>query len=231
MTQRVSMLPRLLLIEDEPSIVGVLRSGLEEHFQIQVSVTGRDAMKLLSRQPPEIVLLDLGLPDMDGKTLIQAIRDVSQLPIIILSARDQEQEKVAAFEFGADDYVTKPVGMAELSARLRAALRRVRGDGGKPIKLDDLVVDLASHQVVIGDNHIDLTPTEYSLLSCFVKKAGQVVTQSELLREVWGKSGEGNGHYLRIYVQHLRQKLKDDPLSPKYIFTEPGIGYRFLGSD
>ena len=231
MTNSTNNRPRLLIIEDEPSIVSVLQSGLEDSFQIQVSVTGRDALKLLSRQPPEIVLLDLGLPDMDGKQLIQAIREISQLPVIILSARDQEQEKVAAFESGADDYVTKPVGMAELSARLRAALRRARGDGGKPIKTGDLVVNLASHQVILSGREIELTPTEYSLLACFVKKAGQVVTQSELLREVWGKGGEGNGHYLRIYVQHLRQKLKDDPLSPRYIFTEPGIGYRFLGSD
>jgi two-component system KDP operon response regulator KdpE len=166
---------------------------------------------------------------MDGKEVIKSLREWSRLPIIILSARDQETEKVAALEAGADDYLTKPFGTAELMARIKVALRHAsRREALQDMSYshDGLFIDLGRRKAALKDTEIHLTPTEYDLLALLARKAGQVVTQAELLREVWGKHSAEHDHYLRIYVQRLRQKLGDDPLHPRYIFTEPGIGYR-----
>ena len=222
-------LPRILLIEDEPEIRTFLETVLADNYQIKTSANGKDGLKQLTRQLPDLVLLDLGLPDMDGKDIIAEIRALSQLPIIILSARHAETEKVLALEAGADDYLTKPFGAAELLVRIKVALRHVNRIANDDViyQHNDLSVDLNQRRVLLSGQVVALTPTEYALLVCLVRKAGQIITQSELLKTVWGKSGTQNSHYLRIYVQHLRQKLHDDPLAPLYIFTEPGIGYRF----
>ena len=221
---------KILVVEDEPEISRFLETALADNgYAVEVVSTGRAALKICAASPPDLIILDLGLPDMDGKEIIRQTREWSRVPVIILSARDQEAEKVAALELGADDYLTKPFGTQELMARIKVALRHAN----RREQLDDLVyafrdlrVDLARRKAVLAGGEIHLTPTEYDLLALLARKAGQVVTHAEILREVWGKNSDEHDHYLRIYVQRLRQKLKDDPLHPAYIFTEPGIGYR-----
>jgi two-component system KDP operon response regulator KdpE len=228
----MTTLPRILIIEDALEIRNFLEAALSHAYQIKTAATAKDGLKLSSRQPPDAIILDLGLPDMDGKEFIAEIRKQSQLPIIVLSARHRESEKVAALEMGADDYLTKPFGTEELLARIKVALRRRSRHEVTDAEIYDiggLRVNLILRQVQLDGSAIQLTPTEYSLLACLVRKAGQIVTQSELLREVWGNSGNNNSHYLRIYVQHLRNKLKDNPLKPKFILTDPGVGYRLVG--
>lgn len=222
--------PRIVVIEDEPEITRFLETALEaQGYAVTAAPTAREGIKVSSTHPPDLIILDLGLPDMDGKSVIKAIREWSQVPIIILSARDQEAEKVLALEMGADDYLTKPFGTAELMARIKVALRR----GSRKEQPEEqkyafrhLAVDLLKREALLKGKAVLLTPTEYDLLAALARKAGQVVTQSELLRTVWGKNAEENDHYLRIYIQRLRQKIADDPLNPQYIFTEPGVGYR-----
>ena len=221
---------RIMVVEDEPEISRFLDTALTDAgYAVELVGTGREALKISAAKPPDAIILDLGLPDMDGKEIIRQTREWSRVPIIILSARDQEAEKVAALELGADDYLTKPFGTQELMARIKVALRHAN----RRERLDDLVyvfrdlrVDLARRKAVLGADEIHFTPTEYDLLALLARKAGQVVTHAEILRDVWGKNSDEHDHYLRIYVQRLRQKLKDDPLHPVYIFTEPGIGYR-----
>lgn len=222
--------PYIVIVEDEPEISRFIETALEGNgFDVETADNGKSALVICSSHPPDVIILDLGLPDMDGKEVIRSLREWSRVPIIVLSARDQEEEKVAALEWGADDYLTKPFGMAELLARIGVALRHAnRREALQELTyaFKDLTVDLGRRKASLRDQEIHLTPTEYDLLSTLVRKAGQVVTQAELLREVWGKDSLDHDHYLRIYVQRLRQKLGDDPLYPKYIFTEPGIGYR-----
>jgi two-component system KDP operon response regulator KdpE len=222
--------PRVLIVEDEPEISRFIETALEGYgYDVDVADAGQKALKTLSVRPPDLVILDLGLPDMDGKGVIRSLREWSRLPVIVLSARDQEEEKVAALELGADDYLTKPFGMGELLARIGVALRhasRREALAEMQYHFRDLTVDLSRRRAMLREQEIHLTPTEYDLLSALVRKAGQVVTQAELLREVWGRDSLEHDHYLRIYVQRLRQKLGDNPLYPQYIFTEPGIGYR-----
>lgn len=227
-------LPRLFVIEDEPEIRNLLETALASDYHVKSAANAKDGLKLLSRHPPDVVLLDLGLPDMDGKAVIAEIRAFSSLPIIILSARSAESEKVSALEAGADDYITKPFGLTELRARIKVALRHANRTGtvdDAVYKSQDLKVDLTARRVTREGHAIALTPTEYALLACLVRKAGHIVTQSELLHDVWGKGGAENKHYLRIYIQHLRKKLGDDPISPRYIFTDPGIGYRLISNE
>ncbi len=222
----------IVIIEDEPEINRFLEAALILHgHSVKTASNARAGLKITASHPPDIIILDLGLPDMDGKEVVRSLREWTKTPIIILSARDQESEKVAALDLGADDYLTKPFGTAELIARINVALRH---SGRKETTADhkyeggDLTVDLIKRKVAVAGEDVRLTPTEYDLLLSLVKKAGQVVTQAELLREVWGKHSQDHDHYLRIYIQRLRQKLKDDPLQPRYIFTEPGIGYRLI---
>lgn len=222
----------IIVVEDEPEIRRFLEASLVgQGYIVKTAENAKDAIKISASHPPDLIILDLGLPDMDGKTVIASIREWSRVPIIVLSARDQENEKVMALEMGADDYLTKPFGTFELLARIKVALRHAnRKDTVEGEKYDckDLHIDFLKRDVRLSDKMINLTPTEYDLLVSLAKKAGQVVTQAELLRTVWGKNSEDHDHYLRIYIQRLRQKLKDDPLYPKYIFTEPGVGYRLV---
>ena len=221
----------ILIVDDEPQIRKFLRSTLTSHdYQISEAEKCADAIKLLTTHPPDLMLLDLGLPDGDGLNVIKELRGWSQLPVIVLSARGQEQDKVTALELGADDYLTKPFGAAELLARISVALRHARNSGDRQEQVfssQGLVVDIVKRLVSVDDQEIKLTPTEYKLLCTMVKHAGKVVTHGQLLRDVWGKHAAEQGHYLRIYMQHLRQKLGDDALNPRFLITETGVGYRF----
>lgn len=223
-----------MIVEDEREISRFLEAALiAQDYNVDTVSSGRDALKLSAAQPPDTVILDLGLPDIDGKEVIRKLREWSRVPIIVLSARDQEQEKVEALELGADDYLTKPFGTQELLARIKVALRhasRREQPAEQTYTYKELTIDLARRKTLMRGAEIHFTPTEYDLLSLLARKSGQVVTHAEMLREVWGRNAEENDHYLRIYIQRLRQKLSDDPLQPEYIFTEPGIGYRLSES-
>jgi len=220
----------ILIIEDEPEIRKFLAAVLVNHnFKPSFAETAREGLNLINLHPPEIVILDLGLPDMDGLELIKNVRQWTNVPIIVLSARGKEQDKISALEHGADDYLTKPFGAGELLARLKVIQRHMRNTVETQTAIfvnGDLRIDLDKRQVYTGSKEIDLTPTEYKLLCALAKQVGKVVTYQQLLREVWGKNAEENNHYLRIYTQHLRRKLADNPLLPKYIITEAGVGYR-----
>jgi two-component system KDP operon response regulator KdpE len=225
------MKPRILLIEDDPQIRRFLRTSLGvQGYELIEAETGNDGLALAASQVPEVVILDLGLPDLEGIEVIRRLREWSSLPIIILSARGQERDKVANLDAGADDYLTKPFGMAELLARIRVALRRkLPAEEGKPVPvfaLGDLKVDFERRRVFRGQEEIHLTPIEYKLLSVLVKYRGKVVTHSQLLKEVWGPAYTGQNPYLRIFILNLRRKLEDDPTRPYYLITEPGVGYR-----
>jgi two-component system KDP operon response regulator KdpE len=227
--------PHIVIIEDEPEISQFLETSLvKQGYAVKVAPSGKIGLKISSTHPPDLVILDLGLPDMDGKAVIKALREWSSIPIIILSARDQDAEKVIALELGADDYLTKPFSMPELLARIKVALRhaaRKENTEEQIYSFKALKMDLFKRQVMLKGKEIALTPIEYDLLAALAHKEGQVVTQAELLNAVWGKYSEGQDHYLRIYIQKLRQKIGDDPLHPQYIFTEPGVGYRLIATD
>lgn len=221
----------ILVIEDEPEIRKFLKAALTSHdFKPSFAESAKEGLKLITAHPPEIVILDLGLPDMDGLEVIKTVREWSAVPIIVLSARGQEEDKVNALELGADDYLTKPFGVPELLARLKVALRHVRQSpnaASAVFEAGDVSVDLEKRVVKVKGEEVHLTPTEYKLLAVLVKHAGKVITQQQLLKEVWGKHSTENSHYLRVYAQHLRQKLGDDPMRPRYLITEAGVGYRF----
>ena len=226
----MKLAPHIMIVEDEPEIAKCLTAALENggYYVLGVS-NGVQALKAARAKPPDLILLDLGLPDGDGKDVLRRLRTWTSLPVIVLSARDHEIEKVAALELGADDYLTKPFSMAELFARLKVALRHAgpaAGPEGYVYDYAGLKIDLEKRLVKRQEELLHLTPTEYKLLVALAKHAGKVVTQTTLIHEVWGQNSQGNTHYLRIYVQHLRNKLKDDPLNPTYILTEAGIGYR-----
>ncbi len=220
----------ILIIEDEQEIRKFLSFSLESHgYKPILAVNGHEGLQQVAAARPELIILDLGLPDMDGQKIIQRVREWSTLPIIVLSASGQEQDKINALENGADDYLTKPFSLGELLARMKVALRHARrGDNAESeiFRQDDLLVDRAKRLVTLAGEEVHLTPIEYQLLSVMVKHAGKVVTHTQLLKEIWGKHSAENNNYLRIHMQHLRQKLKDNPLKPTYLVTEPGIGYR-----
>lgn len=221
----------ILVIEDEPEIRKFLKAALASHdFRPSFAESAREGIKLITSHPPELIILDLGLPDMDGLDVIKTVREWSSIPIIVLSARGQEEDKVNALELGADDYLTKPFGVPELLARLKVALRHARQSSAtaSPVfEVGDVSVDLEKRLVKVKGEEVRLTPTEYKLLAVLVKHAGKVITQQQLLKEVWGRHSTENSHYLRVYAQHLRSKLGDDPMRPRYIVTEAGVGYRF----
>lgn len=225
---------RIVIVEDEREISRFLEAALTaQAYSVDTVSSGREALKLSAAQPPDAVILDLGLPDIDGKEVIRKLREWNRVPVIVLSARDQEREKVEALELGADDYLTKPFGTQELLARIKVALRhasRREQPAEQTYTYKELAIDLARRKTLMRGEEIHFTPTEYDLLSLLARKSGQVVTHAEMLREVWGRNAGENDHYLRIYIQRLRQKLSDDPLQPEYIFTEPGIGYRLSES-
>jgi two-component system KDP operon response regulator KdpE len=223
--------PRILLIEDEPEIRRFLRASLGAHgFELHEASTGQEGLRQAAEQPPDIILLDLGLPDIGGLEVIEQVRGWSSVPIVVLSARGQEADKITALDAGADDYLTKPFGVGELLARLRVALRhqiKVRDADASPVfTVGNLRVDHSRRQVFVGDSEVHLTPTEYRLLTTLIKHAGKVLTHRQLLKEVWGPDCAHETHYLRVYINQLRHKLGDDAAGAALIMTEPGVGYR-----
>jgi two-component system KDP operon response regulator KdpE len=221
---------QILLIEDEVAIQRFLRASLNyEGYRVIEAVSGEQGLRLAISQPPDLILLDLGLPDMDGREVLLRLREWYSQPIIILSARDQETEKINALDSGADDYVTKPFGIGELLARMRNAMRHRQGSATDVTRMQigELVVDFASRLVFRRGKEVHLTPIEYKLVVTMVKNAGKVLTHRYLLREVWGPQSSHENHYLRVFVATLRRKLEDDPARPRYLRTEQGVGYRF----
>jgi two-component system, OmpR family, KDP operon response regulator KdpE len=222
----------LVVIEDDPQIRRFLRTGLSaEPFRIFEADTGKDGLIEAATRKPDLVILDLGLPDMDGVDVVARLREWYTRPIIILSARSNEQEKIKALDAGADDYLTKPFGIGELMARIRVALRRGARAGESAettFEFGDVKLDLATRRVFRGADEIHLTPIEYRLLTVLVHHAGKVCTHRQLLIEVWGPAHVEHGHYLRIYMGQLRHKLEADPTNPRYLRTEVGVGYRLL---
>ncbi len=224
MTER---LPRILVVDDERSILRFLSASLSGQYQITEATTGQDAVQAVARDHPELMILDLGLPDIDGVEVTRRVREWTDIPIIIVSVREQESDKVAALDAGADDYLTKPFGVGELMARIRVALRRSAPiEANAVFKDDSLVVDFAKRRVSVGEREIDLTPTEYDILRVLIQHAGKVLTHRQLLRAVWGNAYENETHMLRVNVSNLRHKIEPDPAKPQHIITEPGVGYR-----
>jgi len=222
---------RVLIVDDEPQIVRALRINLRvRQYDVDVAATGAQALETAARHPPDLVLLDLGLPDLDGAQVIEGLRGWTDAPIIVLSGRADSADKVAALDAGADDYVTKPFGMDELLARIRAASRRAGGADDQPrVILGELVVDLAAKRVSRGPDGSDirLTPTEWNLLAVLLRNPGRLLSQRQLLTEVWGPGYADAAGNLRLYMTQLRRKLEPDPVRPRWLLTEPGMGYRF----
>lgn len=222
---------RVLVVDDEPQILRFLRPSLgAAGYDVVVASTGAEALRLTATQSPSVIVLDLGLPDMDGKEVLRQLRQWSNTPVVVLSARDREAEKIAALDLGADDYVSKPFGIGELMARLRTAVRHGAQQAGEQTKFSagELSIDIATREVSIGGEPVKLTPKEFELLALLVRNAGRVVTHRQLLTSVWGPAHADDLHYLRVFVGQLRQKLEPVPSVPQIITTEPGIGYRLL---
>lgn len=224
--------PAVLVIDDEVQIRRLLRVTLEANgYRVLEAATGGDGIVEAAQRKPDAVVLDLGLPDLDGLTVLQRLREWSRVPVLILTVRDADDEKVAALDSGADDYVTKPFSTTELLARLRVALRHAQPLPENAVfRSGELEVDLSSRHITVRGKEVKLTPTEYSFLRLLVRNAGRVVTQRQLLTEVWGPNAVEQTHYLRVYAAHLREKLEADPARPELILTEPGVGYRLTAS-
>jgi two-component system KDP operon response regulator KdpE len=223
--------PVVLVVEDEPQLLRFLRASLGAHgYHLIEATTGADGMAEVAARNPDVILLDLGLPDIDGLEVTRRLREWTRTPIIVISARGQDEDKVKALDEGADDYLTKPFSVEELLARIRVALRHVaESTSGKEeavFNVGELHVDLTRREVFLADQEVHLTPTEYRLLTTLIKYAGRVVTHRQLLKEVWGPSYVEQTHYLRVFVGQLRQKLEREPAKPRYLTNEPGIGYR-----
>ncbi len=223
---------RVLVVDDEPAILRAVRTNLQGHgFDVDTADCGRDALERFDRFHPDVVLLDLGLPDVEGLDLIRALRARAATPIIVLSVRGAERDKVTALDLGADDYLTKPFGVDELLARIRVALRhvaRTTREPGAVFRTGDLAVDLERRRVSSAGQEVHLTPTEYELLKAFIGHPNKVLTDRMLLQRVWGADYGSEDHYLHVYVARLRKKLEPDPQRPRYLVTEPGVGYRLL---
>jgi two-component system, OmpR family, KDP operon response regulator KdpE len=221
----------ILVVDDEPQIRRALRTSLEAHgYAVQTAGTGEEALVAAAEASPDLVFLDLGLPDLDGTEVIQRIRSFSEVPVIVISVRDRQADKVAALDAGADDYVAKPFGMEEVLARMRAQLRRAQPEDAGPavLRFDDLQFDLGRRLVTLAGTPVHLTRTEYALLEAFVTNPGKLLTHQWLLRKVWGRGYGEESHYLRVYVRALRRKLGDRAAAPDLILTEPGVGYRWI---
>jgi two-component system KDP operon response regulator KdpE len=219
---------RVLVVDDEPPIRRFLHAALTAHnFEVFEATSGGEALNAVIAHRPDMVILDLGLPDMDGIQVTQQLREWTKIPILILSVREHEQDKIAALDAGADDYLTKPFGIGELLARIRVAMRHTTPLGDAPVFVSgDLCVDLARRVVTLAGNEAQLTPTEYDLLRALVMNAGKVLTHHQLLRTVWGVGYDQETHMLRVNISNLRRKIESDPTRPRYILTEPGVGYR-----
>ncbi|MEC0333988.1 response regulator [Paenibacillus macerans] len=225
---------RILIVDDEPQIRKLLTVTLLAHqYSTYEATSGEEGVLQASLIHPDLIVLDLGLPDISGMEVLNRIRDWSNVPIIVLTAKDREEDKIAALDSGADDYVTKPFSMGELVARIRVALRHAAKSANEPVlRIGGLIIDLAQRIVEMNGERVKLTPTEYDLLKVLASNAGRIVTQRQLLQEVWGSHhDESESHYLRIYIGHLRKKLEEDSTQPKLIVTEPGIGYRLLSGE
>jgi two-component system KDP operon response regulator KdpE len=222
---------RVLVVDDEQQIARALAVNLRARgYDVDVADTGEGALDLAARLHPDAVILDLGLPGIDGTEVVRGLRGWSSVPILVLTVRDSEADKVAALDAGADDYVTKPFGMDELLARLRAALRRATpAEEDAVIETEHFTVDLAAKRVHAGDEEVRLTPTEWHIIEVLVRNRGKLVTQRQLLKEVWGPKYEDETNYLRVYMAQLRRKLEPESSQPRYFITEPGMGYRFEG--
>lgn len=231
----MSNAPHILVIDDEPQILRAMRTILtEKQFKVTTASRGEEGLALAATSEPDLIILDLGLPDMDGVEVCKRLREWTQIPIIILSVRDSERDKVAALDMGADDYLTKPFGIEELLARVRVALRHsastkgAQGTQSKVVKAGPITIDLAWHSVKHGGEDVKLTATEYKLLAYLASHHGRVLTHQSILTHVWGPEDADHTEYLRVYMRQLRKKLEADPERPQYILTEPGIGYRFI---
>jgi len=226
---------RILVVDDEPQILKALAVNLRARdYDVDVAATGEDALARAADHPPDLVVLDLGLPGISGIEVIQGLRGWTAVPILVLSAREEERSKIEALDAGADDYVTKPFGMGEVLARIRAALRRdLRGAGAEAalVETPDFVVDLATTRVVRDGDEVRLTPIEWGMVEMLVRNAGKLVGQRALLQQVWGPEYGTETNYLRVHMAHIRRKLEPDPSRPRYFLTEPGMGYRFEVSD
>jgi two-component system KDP operon response regulator KdpE len=220
---------RILVVDDEPQILRALGTNLKARgYDVNLAASGEEALEIAARAHPDLVVLDLGLPGIDGADVIRGLRGWTAVPIIVLSVREAERDKVTALDAGADDYVTKPFGMDELLARLRAALRRATpGEEDAVVETDDFTVDLAAKRVRTSDGEVRLTPTEWHIVEVLVRNPGRLVTQRQLLQEVWGPQYERETNYLRVYLAQIRQKLEPDPSRPRYFITEARMGYRF----
>lgn len=221
--------PTLLVIEDEAQMLRFLRASLVSNgYQVFEAETGEDGLTQAASRNPDLVLLDLGLPDIDGLSVTERLRQWAKMPIIVISARGKEEDKIKALDLGADDYLTKPFGIGELLARIRVALRHSARteSGASQFAMGDVKVDLARRQVLKGDSEVHLTPIEYKLLATLIKYEGRVITHRQLLREVWGPNSSEQTQYLRVYMGQLRHKLEDNPSRPRFLTTEPGVGYR-----
>jgi two-component system KDP operon response regulator KdpE len=220
---------RILVVDDEPQILRALQTSLRgAGYEVDTATTGEQALTAAAIRPPDAVILDLVLPDRRGTDVSRELRAWSSVPIIVLSVVGDEQEKVAALDAGADDYVTKPFGVDELLARLRAALRRAEPSGEPVLEIGDLRIDLDAHAVSFAGAPVQLTPHEYALLTLLARNEGKLLTHQAILKEVWGRAYADESHYLHVYVSQLRRKLEPDPARPRYILTEPGAGYRLV---
>jgi len=220
--------PRILVVDDEPAIRRFLRTSLVAHqYDVQAVANGEEALEAVRAYRPDLVILDLGLPGLGGIDVTRLLREWTAVPILILSVRESETDKVGALDAGADDYLTKPFGMGELLARLRVLLRRNRPGPEQPVfNLGDLIVDLSCRKVTIAGKETQVTPTEYELLRILVVNAGKVLTHNQLLRQIWGVGYLADAHLLRVTISNLRRKIEPDPARPRFIITEPGVGYR-----
>ncbi len=220
---------KILVVDDERAIRRFLRASLTAHgYTVLEAGSGAEALQILTEDHPDVLILDVGLPDQNGIQVTQSLREWSDIPIIILSVRDQEGDKIAALDAGADDYLTKPFGVGELLARIRVALRRAAKPVSEPVvQVDELSIDFGRRVILFKDSEISLTPTEYDLLRALVQNAGKVMTHHQLIRAVWGVGYEEEAHLLRVNISNLRHKIEPDPARPRFILTEPGVGYRF----
>jgi two-component system KDP operon response regulator KdpE len=223
---------RVLVVEDDPGILRALKTNLTRHgFDVETAETGAEALDAYARRRPDLILLDLGLPDVDGTVVIQEVRARANTPIVVLSVRGAERDKVTALDLGADDYLTKPFGVEELLARVRVALRHAVGAArgtAAVFNTGELEVDIERRRVRVGGEEVHLTPTEYDLLKAFISQPDKVLTDRMLLRAVWGPEYGSEAHYLHVYVARLRRKIEKGPQSPRYLLTEPGVGYRLV---
>lgn len=223
---------RVLVVDDERPIRRFLNASLSGEYTVLEAATGEEALAVTVSAHPDAIILDLGLPDMDGVDLTRRLREWSQIPIIVVSVRDREEDKIAALDAGADDYLTKPFGIGELMARLRVILRRAAVPDGEPVfHADRLTVDLTRHEVMIDGQNASLTPTEYDILRILVHHAGKVLTHQQLIHLVWGNTYDADAHLLRVNISNLRRKIEVDPSRPHHITTEPGVGYRLKTPD